>query len=80
MNDELFLTTGTTTCFVGAVTQTNETMQIINTIITCVVGAITIAYTIYKWYKRAKSDNKITKDEIEELIDEVKDNIDDIKK
>lgn len=79
MVDEIVLATGTTTCYVGAVTQTNETMQVINTIITCVVGAITIAYTIYKWYKRAKSDGKITKDEVEELVEDVKKDIDELK-
>lgn len=34
-----------------------------------------IAYKIWKWYKEAKADGKITAEEIKQLIDENKDDV-----
>ena len=51
--------------------QTDTTLQIISLVLTIVATAFSIAFTIYKWYKSAKADGKITKDEIDELIDEL---------
>ena len=48
----------------------------ITTIICGIAGVISalvsIAYTIYKWYKRASSDKKITADEVLQLGEELK--------
>lgn len=51
--------------------QTDTTLQIISLVLTIVATVFSIAFTIYKWYKSAKADGKITKDEIDELIDEL---------
>lgn len=51
--------------------QTDATLQIISLILTIIATAFSIAFTIYKWWKSAKADGKITKDEIEELLDEL---------
>lgn len=51
--------------------QTDTTLQIISLVLTIVATAFSIAFTIYKWYKSAKADGKITEDEIDELIDEL---------
>ena len=51
--------------------QTDITLQIISLVLTIVATVFSIAFTIYKWYKSAKADGKITKDEIDELIDEL---------
>ena len=51
--------------------QTDTTLQIISLVLTIIATAFSIAFTIYKWYKSAKADGKITKDEIDELIDEL---------
>lgn len=56
---------------VMTVTQTNEIFQIIQAILTIVGLLITIAYTIWKWYKKASKDGKITVDEVDELFDEL---------
>lgn len=63
--------------------QTNEWLGVILAILSIIEVLITTAYMIYKWYKNAKSDNsdggkKITKKEIEDAIDIVKEGIDDI--
>lgn len=60
-----------------AATQTNEILQVIQIILSILAFIITISYTIYKWYKKATDDNssggnKITKDEISDLIDDLK--------
>lgn len=49
--------------------QTNENWQLVCLILTCVSITITTAFTIYKWYKSAMADGKITKEEIEEGIE-----------
>lgn len=61
---------GTTLGAVGTAVQTNEVLETISLIIT-IIGAIIsfILVPIISWYKRAKEDNKITKDEIKEGVD-----------
>ena len=51
--------------------QTDTTLQIISLVLTIIATAFSIAFTIYKWWKSAKADGKITKDEIDELLDEL---------
>lgn len=41
-------------------------------ILLTVVG---IAYRVWKWYKEAKADGKITADEVKQLVDENKDDV-----
>lgn len=52
--------------------QANEILQIIQAILTVIGLFITIAYTIWKWYRKAKADGKIEEEEVDELIDEIK--------
>lgn len=60
-----------------AAIQTNEIFQIIEIALACISFLVSISYTIYKWYKRATSDDsdggkKITKNEVSELADGIK--------
>ena len=69
---------------VVTIAQTNEVLQTIQIIISCVAGAFAIAYTIWKWYKKATSKDspggeKVTKEEIGDLITDVKEEVSDIK-
>ena len=69
---------------VVTIAQTNEVLQTIQIIISCVAGAFAIAYTIWKWHKKATSKDspggeKITKEEIGDLITDVKEEVSDIK-
>lgn len=79
---------GTALSATGTALQTNELLQTISLIIT-ILGAIIsmIVLPLLTWYKNAKRDGKITKDEIKEGIDTlqegiegVKDSLDDKKK
>jgi len=51
--------------------QANEVLRIIQAILTVIGLLITIAYTIWKWYKKAKADGKITEDEVDELMEDL---------
>lgn len=56
--------------------QTEEVFREIQLAFTIIATLVTIAFTIYKWYKRAKADNKITSEEIGDLLEDVKDTLD----
>ena len=78
---------GTLLSATGTALQTNEVLSTIQLIITIIGGLITIAMALLNWWKNAKKDGKITKDEIKEgldIIDKgtkgIKDNLDDKKK
>lgn len=47
--------------------QTQQIFQIISLILTIIATSISIALSIYNWYKKSKSDGKITIDEVNEL-------------
>ena len=70
--DTIFGWVGTGITSILAATQTREVFQIIELIVAILVGLVTLAYTIYKWYKRATADGKITEEEVDELVEEVK--------
>lgn len=56
--------------------QSNELFQIISLVLTILSIVISIIFTIYQWYNLAKKDGKITQEEIKDVIDQVKDKID----
>ena len=63
--------------------QTQEVLQIISIILTCLATLFSLAFTLYTWYLKAKSDGHITKDEIKEagkIVDDHLKQIDDITK
>ena len=61
------------------VSQTNEVFQTIQIIISALAGAVALAYTIWRWYRNAKKDGKITEDEVDDLFEQItkKENEDD---
>lgn len=67
--------TGLTAVFTG-VQMTTESM--VSLILSIIVGCLTIAYTIWRWYREAKKDGTITKDEIVDLIDDIVDKTEEI--
>lgn len=64
-----------------AISQTSEVLRIIQIVLSIITFLVTLAYTIWKWYNKATDDKsdggkKITKDEVDELFDEIKDQVD----
>lgn len=74
-HDEVVGYIGSSIPAVLSVTQTNEVFQLIQIILASISFLLTIAYTCWKWYKKAKEDGKITTEEVEELFDNLKENI-----
>lgn len=58
--------------------QTDEVLRRISFGFTLVSVILTIAYNIWRWYRKSKEDGKITMDEVDELVDIVKDGSDTI--
>lgn len=58
--------------------QTDEVLRWISFGFTLVSVILTIAYNIWRWYRKSKEDGKITMDEVDELVDIVKDGSDTI--
>ena len=65
---------------VGTGMQTNELLQTISLILTILGTLITIIMALANWWKNAKKDGKITKDEINDAVDIIKDGVDGVKK
>ena len=55
--------------------QTNEVFQYISLALTILSTLVAIAFTIYKWWKKANEDGKITPEEIDELGKDIKDSL-----
>lgn len=55
------------------VMQDDLILRYISLALTILSTSIAIAYTIWKWYKKAKEDGKITVDEVKELKDNITD-------
>lgn len=73
-------TIGTSVSAFGTWLQTNEFLETISLLITIIGGVITfIVMPILNWYKHAKKDGKITKEEVEEVIEIVNEGIEEIK-
>ena len=70
---------GTSISAVGTGMQTNEILQTISIVLTIIGSLITIGMAVINWWKNAKKDGKITKDEIKDGIDIIVGGVDDIK-
>jgi hypothetical protein len=69
-NNNLVSWVGSTFGVVFTAIQTNEVFQIISLVLTILSILVSLAFTIFKWYKSAKEDGEITPDEIKEILEE----------
>ena len=65
---------------IGTAIQSDEVFRYISLGLTILSTIFSIVYTIWKWWRKAKEDGKITEDEVDELMDNLHDDIDDKKK
>lgn len=56
--------------------QENPVIQIISFCLTILSVLVSLAYTLWKWYRKAKADKKITEEEVEEGLQIIKDHTD----
>lgn len=59
------------------ITQGEDLLRYIQLGLGILATILSIAFSIWKWWKKASADGKITKDEIKELSDDLKDKLDD---
>lgn len=74
-HDEIIGLAGTSVSTALTIAQTNELFQLVELILSIITFLLTISYIIWKWYKKAKKDGKITIDEVEELFDNLNETI-----
>ena len=70
---------GNALTYVLSAIQQNEVFQIIEFVLAILTSIILIAYRLWVWYKKAKADGKITKEEIEEGLEILGEGIEDLK-
>ena len=71
---------GTGMSSVGAIVDVNQVLSIISYVITIVGGILTlIVIPLITWWKRAKKDGKITKEEIDEGVHIIQNGVDELK-
>lgn len=58
--------------------QANTVFWYIQLGLAILVSLVSIAYKIWKWYKEAYADGKITGEEVKQIIEEVKPDVEDI--
>ena len=62
---------------IGTAVQTDEVFRYISLALTILSTLVALIYTIWKWWRKAKQDGKITEEEVDELIDDVNDVLND---
>ena len=67
--DEIFPVLGNVGTYALAAIQQNEVFQIIEFSVSILASLVIIAFRLWAWWKKAKEDGKITKEEIDEAID-----------
>ena len=75
-SNDIISWSGTAVGTVCTIVQTQEIFQWISLGLTILSTLVAIAFTCWKWYKKASADGKITKEEVDELLDDVKPLID----
>ena len=73
MKDNAILIGGNVFTYVLTALQTNEVFQIIELILSIILTLLLIVFRLWKWFKEAKKDGKITSDELDQAIGIVED-------
>lgn len=63
------------TCTGVSMATMNQIIVICNLVLTIIATIVSLVYTIWKWWKKAKEDGKITEDEVDELVDQINDTV-----
>lgn len=75
--NDIVTISGNAGTYILAALQQNEILQYIEFGLSALVSLIIIAFKIWKWWKEAKKDGKITQDELSDLQEIVKKGEDD---
>lgn len=72
-NNPIFSWLGTGVSGALAYLSAMELKDLISWSLSILAAIVTIGFTIWSWYKKASADGKITKDEVSDLVDKLKD-------
>lgn len=76
MQEKIIGSGATILSWATTIAQANEVFRLVQLILSILCSALVITTTIIiPWYKRAKKDGKITKDEVEDLLNDIQDSI-----
>lgn len=59
--------------------QIDDVLKYVNIALAILSTLVALAFTLYKWYKEAKKDGKITPDEVIDAVNKIGDIVDDAK-
>ena len=65
--------------YILTIAQTKEIFQIISLVLSILISIVILVSKIISWWKKASADGEITKEEIEELVDNTKEDVEKIK-
>ena len=78
-SNNLFAVIGNSFTYVLTALQTNEIFQIIELVLSIIISLLIIASKIHNWWKEASQDGKITKEEIQQIGNDIADDVNDLK-
>lgn len=81
MNDKISVggVAGSLLTILSATGITQEVVQIVYYILGALALLFSLSFTIWRWYKAAKADGKITEEEVDDLFDKINNELGDKK-
>ena len=70
---------GNVLIYIMSAIQSNPVLQYVELVLAIITSVVLLAYRIWKWYKEAKKDGKITKEELKEGLNILSEGAEEIK-
>lgn len=78
-NNNIFAVIGNSFTYILTVLQANEIFQIVELVLSIIISLLIIISKICNWWKEANQDGKITKEEIQQIGNDIADDVNDLK-
>lgn len=77
--NNIFAVIGNSLTYILTALQTNEIFQIIELVLSIIISLLIIVSKIRNWWEEANQDGKITKEEIQQIGNDIADDVNDLK-